>query len=217
MGLFNWFRQFIPRFSDIPYPLNHLLKKGVSFLWTTEHQRAFDNLKLALINSEALAFPDFKLEFRLAVDTSSRGLGYMLYQISSDCIRHVVRFGSKGLNRYQQSYGPTKLELLGMVYSVLDCASYLHGRHFVVECDHQALQPLFQKQLRGAIYERWIAILQQFDLTSEYKPATQMEVPDALSRCHPNADFGVMYSSPVEEDPYFTYMTDAHTTGVKLP
>lgn len=44
-----------------------------------------------------------------------------------------------------------------------------------------------------------------------------MEVPDALSRCHPNADFGVMYSSPVEEDPYFPYMTDAHTRGVKLP
>lgn len=26
-----------------------------------------------------------------------------------------------------------------------------------------------------------------------------------------------MYSSPVEEDPYFPYMPDAHTTGVKLP
>lgn len=136
MSLFNWFRKFIHRFSDIAYPLNHLLKKGASFLWTTEHQRAFDNLKSALINSEALAFPDYKLEFRLAVDTSSKGLGYMLYQISPDGTRHVVRFGSKGLNRYQQSYGPTKLELLGMVYSVLDCASYLRGRHFVVECDH---------------------------------------------------------------------------------
>lgn len=55
----------------------------------------------------------------------------MLYQISPDDTRHVVRFGSKGLNRYQQSYGPTKLELLGMVYSVLDYPSYLRGHHFV--------------------------------------------------------------------------------------
>ncbi|XP_062587193.1 uncharacterized protein LOC134248836 [Saccostrea cucullata] len=217
MGLFNWFRKFIPRFSDKAYPLNLLLKKGVRFVWTQDHQRAFDDIKAALVNSDALAFPDYDREFRLAVDTSSRGLGYMLYQIHQDGTRRVVRFGSKGLNKYQQSYGPTKLELLGMVYSVLDCASYLRGRHFVVECDHQALQPLFQKQLHGAIYERWIAILQQFDLAIEYKPATQMQVPDALSRCHPHSDLGVMDSSPVEEDPYFPYMTDVHTTGVKLP
>ena len=66
----------------------------------------------------------------------------------------VVRFGSKSLNKYQQSYGPTKLELLGMVSSILDCASYLRGRKFFVECDHQSLKPLFQKQMKGAIYER---------------------------------------------------------------
>jgi hypothetical protein len=53
------------------------------------------------------------------------------------------------------------------VSSVLDCASYIRGRHFVLECDHQALKPLFQKQLKGAIYERWLAILQQFDLDIE--------------------------------------------------
>jgi hypothetical protein len=74
---------------------------------------------------------------------------------------------------------------LGMVTSVLDCASYIRGRHFVLECDHQALKPLFQKQLKGAIYERWLAILQQFDVDIEYKPAAQMCVPGALSR-NPN-------------------------------
>lgn len=141
----------------------------------------------------------------------------MLYQISQDGTRHIVLLGSKGLNRYQQSYEPTKLKLLGMIYSVLDCASYFRGCHFVVECDHQALQFLFQKQLRGNVYERRIAIFQQFDLAIKYKSATQMEVIYAFFRCHQNADFGVMYFSPVEEDPYFPYMTDVHYTGVKLP
>ena len=78
----------------------------------------------------------------------------MIYQIHPDGVSRVVRFGSKGLSKWQQSYGPTKLELLGLVTSVLDCASYLRGRHFIVECDHQALRPLFQKKLKGQIYER---------------------------------------------------------------
>lgn len=217
MGLLNWFRKFVPNFSAIACPLNELLKNGVKFIWTTIHQSAFDKLKDLLVNSEALAFPRYDLEFRLAVDTSCKGVGYMLYQIHENNEVRVVRFGSKGLNRYQQSYGPTKLELLGMVFSVLDCAPYVRGRHFVVECDHRALQPLFQKQLRGAIYERWIAILQQFDISIEWKPGKQMVVPDALSRCYPRGLNGTFDSSPAEEDHYFPYVEDPHSTGVKLP
>lgn len=75
----------------------------------------------------------------------------MLYQIHEGGNNKVVRFGSKGLAQWQRSYGTTKLELLGMVTAVLDCAPYIRGRHCVVECDHQALKPLFQKQLKEAI------------------------------------------------------------------
>jgi hypothetical protein len=39
-----------------------------------------------------------------------------------------------------------------MVVSVLEYSDYLRGGKFVVECDHAALQPLFQKQFKGAIY-----------------------------------------------------------------
>lgn len=134
-----------------------------------------------MVHSAALAFPRFDLEFRLAVDTCSLGIGYMLYQVHENGNKRIVRFGSKGLSKWQRSYGPTKLELLGMVTSILDCASYLRGHHFVVECDHQALRPLFQKQLKGAIYERWLAILQQFDFNIIHKPAAQMVVPDVFT------------------------------------
>lgn len=121
-----------------------------------------------------LSFPNYNLPFRLAVDSSSRGIGYMLYQLDPEDNTqkpHIIRFGSKSLSVWQQAHGPTKLELLGMVVSILDCADYLRGTHFIVECDHQALQPLFQKQFKGVIYERWLAILQQFNFDIQYKPA----------------------------------------------
>jgi hypothetical protein len=69
----------------------------------------------------------------------------MLYQIHPDGNPRVVRFGSKGLTKWQSSYRPTKLELLGVVTAILDFSSYLNGKHFTVECDHQALKPLFQQ------------------------------------------------------------------------
>ena len=125
-----------------------------------------------LLNSPILAFPNYDIPFHLCVDTSSKGIGYVLYQIQTneqneESLR-VIRFGSKSLSRWQQSYGPTKLELLGLVTAILDCSDYLRGRRFIVECDHQTLKPLFQKQLKGAIYERWIAILQQYNFDLRY-------------------------------------------------
>ena len=45
----------------------------------------------------------------------------MLYRYDENQTPRVVRFGSKGLSRWQHSYGPTKLELLGIFTAVMDC------------------------------------------------------------------------------------------------
>lgn len=211
LGFFNWFRKYIPQYSLTSQPLTRLLKKGVAFKWTDAQEKALSEMKTRLLNSDVLAFPRFNIPFYLAVDTSSKGIGYMLYQKHQDengsSIDRVIRFGSKTLNHWQSSYGPTKLELLGVVTSITDCASYLRGNHFVVECDHQALRPLLQKQLKGAIYERWLAILQQYNFDIVYKPAAQMCVPDALSRCM-NSDATDGITSPDESDPFFPYVAE---------
>jgi hypothetical protein len=70
---------------------------------------------------------------------------------------------------------------IGMVVSVLECSDYLRGVKYLVECDHTALQPLFQKQFKGAIYERWLSLLQQFNFEIQYKPADQMQLPSIQS------------------------------------
>lgn len=219
LGLFNWFRKFIPQYSAVTQPLTKLLRKGAVFQWTNEHETAFLELKTRLLHSDVLAFPRFDIPFYLSVDTSAKGIGYMLYQRhpdkngTEDKIQ-IIRFGSKSLNHWQKSYGPTKLELLGVVTSITDCSSYLRGNRFIVECDHQALRPLIEKQLKGAIYDRWLAILQQYNFDIRYKPAAQMQVPDALSRCmRSDASDGI--SSPEEADPFFPYMTE-HSGKIKF-
>ena len=176
------------------------------YQWTQECEDNFQQLKDCLVNYSALAFPRYDREFGLAVDSCSKGIGFILYQYDENQSPCVVRFGSKGLSRWQQSYGPTKLELLGLVTAVMDCISYVRGRHIVVECDHQALSPIFQKKLKGQIYERWIPILQQFDLDIVYKPAAEMVVPDSLSMSAVYPE--VLNSSPEEEDPFFPYVQE---------
>lgn len=150
----GWFRKNIPQFASAADPLYFLLKKDVQFRWAEDHKHSFDTLRDLLVNSPIFAYPQFDVQFRLSVDASSRGIGFMLYQLQHsehDDSKHmrVIRFGSKGLSKWQRSYGPTTLELIGMTYAVLECASYLRGSNYVVEYDHQALKSPFQKKLKG--------------------------------------------------------------------
>ncbi|CAC5403350.1 unnamed protein product [Mytilus coruscus] len=59
-----------------------------------------------------------------------------------------------------------------------------------------------------------MAILQQFNFDLQYKPAEQMQVADALSRCTRQNDEPVI--SPDEDDPFFPYVTE-RTGQIKLP
>jgi hypothetical protein len=60
--------------------------------------------------------------------------------------------------------------------------------------------------LKGAIYERWLTILQAFDFEIQYKPAEQTIVPDSFSRCQSNAKSDPAVESPDETDPCFPYV-----------
>ena len=214
-GMLNWLRKYIPNLSMLVQPINRLQKRGVKFEWTQVEQQALDKIKSIVSVAPCLAFPRYDVEFRLAVDSCKLGVGYVLFQIYPESEfpantpeserTKIVRFGSKSLKPWQSRYAPTKLELLGVITSILDCVCYLRGpKRFKVYCDHQALKPIFQKKMKGAIYERWVSILQQFNFDIEYKSAAQMVLLDVLSRCFEDGPISVSsVSSPSDEDKFF--------------
>uniref|UniRef100_A0A0G4GDJ2 Reverse transcriptase domain-containing protein n=1 Tax=Chromera velia CCMP2878 TaxID=1169474 RepID=A0A0G4GDJ2_9ALVE len=58
LGLANWFRRFVPRFSFLAGPLTFLLQGNVPFEWKTAQSRAFAELKKAVQEHATLALPD---------------------------------------------------------------------------------------------------------------------------------------------------------------
>jgi hypothetical protein len=63
LGLAGFYKKNVRHFGMISRPLMDLLKKNTLFVWTTEHQQAFELLKTALSSAPVLALPDFSLPF----------------------------------------------------------------------------------------------------------------------------------------------------------
>ena len=58
LGLLNYYRRFIPAFSDLMHLIQKLLKKNVKFEWTEEYDVAFKTGKETLMRNPMLYHPD---------------------------------------------------------------------------------------------------------------------------------------------------------------
>lgn len=95
LGLASFYQKFIKHFAILAKPLTNLLKKGVFFIWTSEHQLAFDTLKQAMRSTLVLAgiaIPDFNKQFVIETDASNTSVGAVLMQQG-----HPLAFVSKPL------------------------------------------------------------------------------------------------------------------------
>ena len=87
------------------------------FVWASEHQKAFDALKLALTTAPVLGYPDFEREFILETDALLRGQGAVLSQVNEEGKTHVITYVSQTLRPSEKSmhnYSSAKLELLAL-------------------------------------------------------------------------------------------------------
>ena len=94
LGLSSYYRRFIPNFTKIAQPLHSLTCKDVSFNWSADHGRAFEELKERLVTAPVLAYPNFEIEFFMETDASVLGLGAVLSQLQADCKLHPVAYAS---------------------------------------------------------------------------------------------------------------------------
>jgi len=68
LGLTGYYRKYIKGYSKLAGPLFELTKKDVVFVWNQDCQRAFADLKKALMGAPILVRPNFKEPFCFDVD-----------------------------------------------------------------------------------------------------------------------------------------------------
>jgi hypothetical protein len=82
LGTVGYYRDHIPNFAILAYPLFQMIRKGVDFSrdWGESQISSFNQLKKELLNKPLLKYPDFTLPFIVASDTSKFATGASLSQ-----------------------------------------------------------------------------------------------------------------------------------------
>ena len=189
MGMAIYYKRFIPDFSKKSTALNELLRTDQKFSWTEQCTTAFTDIKTTLCTAPVLIRPDWKKPFKLYTDASSKGLGAILKQTDENGLEHVILYQSRTTTRTEKNYGSTKLECLAVVWAIKKLRYYLLGKHFEVITDHSALKWLFEIKDPIGIFARWIADLEEYDVTIKYRKGSANKDADFLSR-YPNGAQG---------------------------
>jgi hypothetical protein len=79
--LANYYRKFIRNFSKIAAPLSDLLTKVNKVLgWNALSNKAFQEIKLTLVSSGVLRYPNFDEPFEVHTNASGFAIGGVLMQ-----------------------------------------------------------------------------------------------------------------------------------------
>ena len=114
LGLLNYYRRFIPAFSDLMHPIQKLLKKNVKFEWTEECDVAFKTAKETLMRDPILYHPDPNTRWIIETDASKTAFaGVLLQPHIHDGIKQEVpvTFISYNFTGTQQAWSATEREL----------------------------------------------------------------------------------------------------------
>ena len=202
IGLFSFFREFIHRRATLMQPLIEVTKKNAVFAWSIDQQEAFDDMKSQLSSDVTLAFPDFDKRFIVQTDASGVGIGGILMQRDENNRLRPVCFAGRALNKYEKKTSATHLELLALVYCVVQFEVYLIDHQFDVYTDCIALKYIFGKNNKvPKRMARLVLTIESYDFTIHYKKGTVNRAADALSRANYQWD-RTETDEKMEEFPY---------------
>jgi len=198
MGIANYYRKFVPRFSDVARPLTQLTRKDEDFEWTEQRDKAFNHLKDALTSAPILRYPDPDRPYVLFTDASKYGWGAMLSQPHTDDedkeILHPVHYLSGLFRGSQLNWAALTKEAHAIYAAVRKLTFYLTDADVTLRSDHKPLKRFLQQETLNNMVNNWAMELQQFRIKFEFIEGRKNTLADALSRL-------LTYQPEIELDP----------------
>ena len=184
LGFANFYRRFIPNYSNIAWPLIDLTKKNLPWTWTSIQEAAFSSLKNLFLSWPILHLPNPATPFAIATDASKHASGAILLQTDENRDWHPCSYLSQSFFPVERNYNIYDQELLAVICALKTWWHYLHGSPFPVQVftDHKNLTFFRSPQSLNQRQARWLLDITDFDLKLIHVPSWHLTAPDALLR-----------------------------------
>jgi len=117
-GRLAYIRRFIANLSGHCQLFTRLMKKGVSFIWDDDCQKAFEEIKEYLTKPPILVSPVPGKPFLLYVRAMNHSLGALLAQKNDEGFEQAIYYLSRTLIGAESRYNPVEKESLALVFAV---------------------------------------------------------------------------------------------------
>jgi hypothetical protein len=188
LGLFNFYRRFIPAAAQIVSPLTRALRGGpkgpTPLVWSAAMRDSFVVDRRALSSSAVLVHPAKGAEISLVTDASATHVGAAIQQRRPGQAWRPLGFFSAQLDKAQVNYRAFDRELLTVVAAIRHFRYMLEGRGFVVFTDHKPLVGALHRQSDpvSARQQRHLSFIAEFAPTIWHITGDSNIVADTLSR-----------------------------------
>ncbi|GFX34249.1 hypothetical protein TNCV_3225991 [Trichonephila clavipes] len=194
LGLFNFYRRFVPKAAHLLAPLNKFLE-GIK------------NFKSLKTDATLLRHPIPGAKLSLWTDASDKAVGGFLMQLGQNNWEPVA-FLSVKLSKSQQKWSTYDRELMAMYISVKRFRHMLEGRDFIIYTDQKPLMYAFMQNPDKCSPRQWrhLDFISQFSTDVRHINGTRNAVADALSRIEVNQisnsflDFEALSKAQLEDN-----------------
>jgi hypothetical protein len=190
LGLANYYRKFIPRYSDIARPLTELVRKDEEFVWTDLRQCSFQTIKDALMQAPILQYPDPKKPYVLFTDASKYAWGGVLTQPhwrddgkgNNKEYMLPIQYVSGMFRGSQLNWAALTKEAFAIYMSCKKLSFYLTNASTILRSDHKPLAKFLAKNTLNAKVNNWAVELEEFRIQFEFLEGKKNTLADAISR-----------------------------------
>ena len=185
LGMTNFYRDYIPNYSQIAVTLTELTKNSQSsrIRFNEKERAAFLALKDSLCNSVTLFTPSQNRPFIIRTDASDYAVGACLAQLSDEGKELFIAFASSKLSDVQTRWSTIEKEAYAVIFALRKFDVWVFGAKINLYSDHNPLQYLVSCAPRSAKLTRWALSLTRYDLNVQQIKGTDNVSADFLSRC----------------------------------
>jgi hypothetical protein len=181
-GTCGFRHKFAVNYVAFVAPFSPVLKKGVKWEWTTQLQRAFEDLRSQFAHSIHLVHPNDELPYSMYSDASKFAVGALLMQANENGETHIVSTASRVLTATEQRYSTCEQELLAVIYALRKFRLYVFGHKILIKTDSKASSSLQQCTLASNRIARWDMQLEGYDIQISHINGTRNYLADVISR-----------------------------------